>query len=176
MNHGKDLVQAELLAAADGAVPGQTMTVGLHLKQEAGWNTYWQYAGDAGVPTRLEWTLPPGVTAGPIEWPVPKSITEAGDILIYGYLNDVLLPVQIHVPANLPAGQSVTLRAHASWLVCKDICIPGKDDLSLTLPVVAASHPANAALFAASRMARLPKTGDASLYRRLEPARARSCC
>jgi thiol:disulfide interchange protein DsbD len=141
MYQGRQLVNAQLLANADGVVPGHAITVGLLLQTEPGWNTYWQFSGDAGVPTTLAWTLPPGFKAGPIQWPIPERITDPGDIIVYGYQGDVLLPVEIQVPGDLQPGQTITLRAHATWLVCKDVCVPGKGDLTLTLPVVAASHP-----------------------------------
>jgi thiol:disulfide interchange protein DsbD len=137
---GRQLVNAQLIANADGAVPGRSITVGLRLQTEQGWNTYWQYSGDAGVPTTITWTLPPGFKAGPIEWPIPERIDEAGDIVVYGYKGAVLLPVQIQVPANLQPGQTAEIRAHASWLVCKDVCVPGKADVALALPIVGASH------------------------------------
>jgi thiol:disulfide interchange protein DsbD len=155
---GRQLVNAELLADADGIVPGHSAVVGLHLQTQAGWNTYWQYSGDAGIPTTIAWTLPPGFKAGPIQWPMPQRIVEPGDIVVYGYQGDILLPVTIQVPDDLQPGQTVTFRAHATWLVCKDICVPGKADLTLTLPVVATTHPANDALFRQSRDL-LPRTG-----------------
>ncbi len=77
---GRELVHAQLLAEADGIVPGKAVTVGLQLRTEPGWNTYWQYAGDAGIPTRIDWTLPAGFKAGPIEWPLPQRIEDPGDI------------------------------------------------------------------------------------------------
>jgi len=141
MYEGRELVTATLIADADGIVPGREITVGLRLEMEPGWNTYWEYAGDAGIPTTIAWTLPAGFRAGAIEWPVPERISDPGGIDIYGYKGAVLLPVTIQVPADLKPGETVTLRAHATWLVCKEICVPGKADLALTLPVVARSHP-----------------------------------
>jgi thiol:disulfide interchange protein DsbD len=156
---GRELVHAQLLAEADGIVPGKAVTVGLQLRTEPGWNTYWQYAGDAGIPTRIDWTLPAGFKAGPIEWPLPQRIEDPGDIEVYGYRGTVLLLTEIQAPADLQPGQTVELKAHVSWLVCKDLCVPGKADLSLTLPVVAASQPANPELFRKTR-ALLPLGGE----------------
>ena len=162
MFEGQQLVKAELLADADGIVPGQPVTVGLHLQTQLGWHTYWQYSGDAGIPTRIDWTLPPGFKAGHIQWPLPMRTDEPGGIETYSYPGEVLLPVEIQTPPDLKPGQTVELRAHASWLVCKEICVPGRADLSLTLPVVAASHPANEDLFQKTR-AQLPRTGTLPL-------------
>jgi len=160
MYQGQQLVTPRLLGDADGIVPGQPVTIGLDLHMAPGWHTYWQYAGDAGLPTHIDWTLPAGFTAGAIQWPLPVRDPEAGDIVTYDYQGEVLLPVTIQTPANLQVGQTVQIKAHATWLVCRDLCVPGKADLAITLPVVAASHPANDALFAQTR-ATLPQTGVA---------------
>ena len=151
-----DNAEAELVAAADAVVPGQPLAAGLRLKHDPHWHTYWQVPGDSGLPTTIQWRLPAGFAAGPIEWPVPKRLP-VGPLMNFGYEDEVLLPVQIQVPTNLPAGQDVRLAARADWLICKDVCIPGGADLQLTLPVRAAAAPSrHAALFAATR-ARTPQ-------------------
>ena len=156
---GMELVHASLLPDASGVVPGGKITIGLELKTHPGWHTYWQYPGDAGLQTSIDWTLPPGWKAGPIQWPLPVRDAEPGDIVNYIYPGDILLPVEIQAPPDLKPGQLVTLHAHASWLVCQDVCVPGKADLSIDVPVVAAAQPENAALFQQTR-ARLPMRGS----------------
>ncbi len=159
MYQGQQLVNAELLADADAIVPGAPITVGLHLQAVPGWHTYWQYSGDAGLSTTIDWTLPPGFNAGPIQWPLPTQSIEPGDILTYIYPGEVLLLTTILAPADLQPGQTIEFRAHASWLVCKDICVPGKGDLAISLPVATSSHPANGDLFRQAR-ALLPRAGS----------------
>jgi len=129
-------MRAELRAEADGVAPGQAVRVGLHLKSDQGWHTYWRNPGDAGSPTEINWTLPPGVAAGPIEWPVPQVIKE-GDVVIFGYDGEVLLPSTIRVPATAKPGEAVSLKATVYYVVCREICIPGDAELSLSLPVTA---------------------------------------
>ena len=66
-------VRAELLAhAPDGADPGKTVWLGLQLTHQPDWHTYWKNPGDSGLPIAVQWTLPTGITAGDIAWPVPK--------------------------------------------------------------------------------------------------------
>jgi thiol:disulfide interchange protein DsbD len=151
---GVTLVQPRLLADTTAIVPGQPFRVGLALKMAPTWHTYWQYAGDAGIPTRIDWKLPPGFAVGPLEWPLPEAILEPGDIEVYAFGDEVLLLQTIRPPANLPPGD-VKLDAHAAWLVCAEICIPGKADLSLTLPVAATAQSANAEIFSRAAQ-RLP--------------------
>ena len=66
--------RAELILSASAARPGDTVLAGIHLTMQPGWHTYWRYPGDAGIATSLKWTLPPGITAGPIQWPVPDKL------------------------------------------------------------------------------------------------------
>ncbi len=130
---GRQLVQAELVADTTAVTPGKPFTVGLLLRMEKGWHTYWQYPGDSGLPTEINLKLPPGWEAGPVQWPIPQRLVEPGDIRIYGYHDEVLLTQQVTPPADLQ-GESVTLQAEPKWLVCERICIPGDASLSLVLP------------------------------------------
>ncbi len=139
------LVRAQLLADTNAIVPGQPFQAGLLLEMAEGWHTYWEYSGDAGLPTTIQWQLPQGFTAGPIDWPVPEAKLEPGDIQTYAYGGRVLLLTTITPPAGVSG--NITLKAKADWLVCKETCIPGGAELELTLPVAANSSPANAALF-----------------------------
>ena len=134
-------------------VPGQAFQVGLLLEMEPGWHTYWEYSGDSGLPTTVDWSLPSGFIASPIEWPVPEARVEPGDIQVYAYSGRVLLLTTITPPPDLSG--TVTLRAAASWLVCEEICVPGDAKLELSLPVGKSAAPANAALFEEFR-SRLP--------------------
>jgi thiol:disulfide interchange protein DsbD len=133
-------VKAELIAATDAAVPGKPLQVGLRLVHDSEWHTYWQVPGDSGLPTRIDWQLPPAYAAGPIEWPYPHRLP-AGPLVNFGYEGDTLLLTSIQVPADAKPGAPVTLNAKAEWLECKDVCIPGSADLSLTLPVKPQSGP-----------------------------------
>jgi len=90
-------VRAELVAQApEGVAVGKPLTLGLLLTHQPGWHTYWLNPGDSGLPTQLQWTLPPGVDAGEIAWPVPRRIP-IGTLANYGYEGQVLLPVPMTV-------------------------------------------------------------------------------
>ena len=154
---GVEVVRPALIADATAILPGQKFTAGLHLRMAPGWHTYWHYPGDSGLAPKIEWNLPAGFSAGAIQWPLPGKIVEPGDIVTYGYKDEVLLLVEISVPQQI-AEREVTLKAKASWLVCEQICIPGSAHLSLTLPVASESAVANRRLFEKYR-ALLPKVG-----------------
>ena len=157
---GSKNVKASLLSEQAGIQPGQPVSLGLRLEMADGWHTYWKNPADSGLPTKLAWTLPAGFTADPLQWPRPERIS-LPPLMSYGYDDEVLLPVTLHAPADLPVGQPVRLAARADWLECKEICLPGKADVEITLPVEAAARPSeHAALFAKTR-ALLPGDGSA---------------
>ncbi len=135
-------VEAELIAENLGLTAGGDNWVALRIAPEEGWHVYWRNPGDTGLPTTLNWTLPAGISAGPMQWPYPHR-SMLGDIVNYGYGEETILPVPLTVPADAPAG-TAQLQAKAKWLVCKDICIPGSADLSLSLPVAPAGTPVQA--------------------------------
>lgn len=150
-------VEAELIASTDAIVPGQPLTVGLRLKHEHEWHTYWQVPGDSGLPTQIKWQLPAGFSAGAIDWPHPKRLP-VGPLMNFGYEGETLLLTTLQVPAGIPVGTPITLAAKAAWLECKDVCIPGESQVQLTLPVKAQSAPSSSsALFKASQ-ARVPQS------------------
>ena len=133
-------VEAELVPAASAVVPGASLAVALRLKMEKGWHTYWQNPGESGLPTTIAWQLPPGLSAGPIQWPPPRALP-TGPLMNYGYEDEVLLLTDIAVSGTLTGTSPATIRARADWLVCREICIPEGADLALALPVQSQASP-----------------------------------
>jgi thiol:disulfide interchange protein DsbD len=155
---GTGNVQAALVAETSSLQPGTPSWVGVQLRMAPGWHTYWRNAGDAGLPTRLTWTLPEGFTAGPIEWAYPQRFSQ-GPVTSYGYAGEVVLLTRITPPAaQAPGGQAV-LSVRADWLECQEACLPGRATLTASLPVradPARPDPAHAELFRGARL-RLPQ-------------------
>jgi thiol:disulfide interchange protein DsbD len=142
-------VHARLVAEDKAIAPGGTITVALEEKIAPGWHTYWKNPGDAGAPTDIQWTLPPGWKAGAIEWPRPKRLP-VGPLMDYGYEGTPWLLTTLTAPAD--AKGPVTLSGHASWLVCQQICVP--EDAVLTLNLAVGAQTPDAAVandFAAAR-------------------------
>ncbi len=168
VDHGVTLVKADLLADTTAVAPGKAFTVGLRLKMAPHWHTYWQYSGDAGLPTKIDWQLPDGYKAGPIQWPLPEKIVSPGDIINYGYDDEVMLLTEITPPAQPASGGEVTLQAKATWLVCADKCIPGQAELSLKLPTGGEALAANAEVFAKYRASLPVPAAPAQLVKKTE--------
>jgi thiol:disulfide interchange protein len=130
-------VAASLVAADASIQAGKPVTVALRFVHDPHWHTYWVQPG-TGLPTKINWSLPPGWTAGEIQWPAPHVLRDrAKSIIGNGYEGELFLPVTLNPPADLAPGTTVTLRADANWLMCEDVCIPGSAKLSLVLPVAA---------------------------------------
>ena len=129
-------IEVELLAETTSIVPGETAWLGLRLDPAEHWHTYWKMGGDSGEPTSLtEWVAPEGTQIGEIQWPAPHWLPfYETDLVNFGYEEEILLPVAITIPENYE-GDSVELSALAFWNVCEQICIPGDQRLSITLPV-----------------------------------------
>ena len=131
-------VRAELLAhAPQGVAPGQPLWLGLQITHQPEWHTYWKNPGDSGLPTELVWTLPAGLDAGEIAWPLPRKIP-IGTLANYGYEGTVLLPVPVTVASTFAPGpltKDATIELRASWLVCRKECIPEEGVFTLKLPI-----------------------------------------
>jgi thiol:disulfide interchange protein DsbD len=135
-------VITDLVPARQGIAPGETIQVALRQQIQKRWHTYWRNSGDSGQPTEIKWTLPAGWQAGGFTWATPKRIP-VGPLMNYGYEGEVLLPMALTAPASARPGDTASLKAKVSLLVCAEVCVPEDDDLSLTLPVTATSAPEN---------------------------------
>ena len=125
--------QADLLLAASQVRPGDTVLAGVRLRMEDGWHTYWRNPGESGMATQIEWTLPDGVTAGPVQWPAPNKSMLA-DVLAYHYDHEVILLVPLKFDTNLSPGD-LELKAKVTWLECKELCLPGEQTVSTAIAV-----------------------------------------
>ena len=160
---GSANVTVRLVSEVLSIRPGKTFTVALQLKMAPSWHTYWKNPGDSGMPTRVVWTLPDGFKASELQWPAPARAVD-GDLALYGYEREAILLTEITPGPDLPSGR-FTLAAKVSWLECRDICIPGKASLDLTLPAApgrgpAAIDPASKPLFVSAR-ASMPRRSGA---------------
>ncbi|HMP95875.1 MAG TPA: protein-disulfide reductase DsbD family protein [Kiritimatiellia bacterium] len=144
-------VEAELLSEVSAVQPGAPFWVALKLVHDEHWHTYWINDGDSGLPTSIRWELPEGFRADPIVWPYPERI-DMPPLVSFGYEGEAWLLTRIHPPENLDVNE-VTLKARVSWLMCKEICIPGRAALALNLPVSDGTrlNPALAGAFSEAR-------------------------
>lgn len=157
---GDELVRVELVIEEGALTPGRAAHLGVVFRMERDWHIYWRNAGDTGLPPAVRLELPEGVSAGPIQWPVPTWYEHSG-LLDFIYEDEVTLIVPLAVSPDFDQS-AATIRASIDWLVCKEACLPGDVESSITVPVGdPRAPPQNADLFAATR-ARLPQSWDAA--------------
>ena len=161
-------VKAQLIAEDDSIKPGQKFWVALRQEITPGWHTYWKNPGDTGLATTIKWELPQGFAAEPIAFPTPDR-HRIGDLVNFGYDNSVMLLNEIIAPMELKIGETVDLKAKASWLVCQDICIPETAQLELKLKVAHAPAPgAWASAFTAAKT-KLPQAHQSTQGVKVNP-------
>ena len=127
-------VSVELISEHASLLPGQSQQLGILLRHEPHWHTYWINPGDSGLPTTLAWNMPAGYKKQDIAWPLPKRF-DVGGLYNFGYDGETVLPVTLSVPADARPGSTAHIAVDAKWLVCREECIPGKASLTLDLPV-----------------------------------------
>jgi thiol:disulfide interchange protein DsbD len=126
---------AEMVSLGPAIAPGGTQELGLVLTIEEHWHVYWVNAGDSGEPPHVEWTLPAGITAGAMQFPIPQRLP-LGPLMDFGYEDIVAFPMRISAAAGMKPGP-VHLDAQVTWLVCAQVCLPGKAHLGIDLMVQA---------------------------------------
>ncbi|MEI6179079.1 MAG: protein-disulfide reductase DsbD domain-containing protein, partial [Verrucomicrobiota bacterium] len=144
--------KAEMVSEVKTLAAGGTFTVALKLEHPAGWHSYYKNSGGMEQSLTIQWVLPEGFTAGPIQWPVPevkdgffgKSFVHSGAPVFL---------VDLKAPADLASGKSVTLTANATWQICEESCMNEEKSFALTLSSGPAMEkdPAVAALFEKAR-------------------------
>lgn len=148
----------ELISENQWISPGQQAYFGFNFALEKGWHIYWMNPGDSGQPPQFEWHLPPGLTHGETEWPAPRRIGSF-PIVDFGYQDSITLLVPVRVSSDVPAKGTEQLAVNLKVLVCREICIPGKAQVSMNVPIKS-NRPEpdvrNAKLFATARKS-LPK-------------------
>jgi len=166
-------VSVTLLVPPQQLYPGQSFPAGLEFRMEPGWHVYWINAGDSGEPPAVQWTLPASIAAGAMEFPPPQRLP-LGPLMDFGYENQVVFPVPMRVAADFrPSALDVRIAAHLTWLVCREVCIPERGDLSVSRtalrapPGVAVTDTAAQALVARFQnlLPRLLPTGDIAHFR-----------
>lgn len=153
-------IAAALVAESSRPAAGQPVWLAFVMKPAPTWHGYWKNPGDAGMETRAEWTLPEGVKAGPLLYPVPERLI-VGGLMNYVYERDYAHPVRLDLPAGLAPGTKLPIRVRLDWLACThEICVPEKAELAIELIVGdGAILPPDRALFDGFRAA-LPKPLD----------------
>jgi thiol:disulfide interchange protein len=166
-------VATELVAETDASPAGSSVALAIRMTPDPGWHGYWKNPGDSGMEPRVEWTLPEGATATPLEYPIPDRLI-VGGLMNYVYEGPYALLLQLKVPDGLAPGTLLPIRGRLDHLVCtKEVCIPESANLALDLRVGApGAQPDRRDAFDTFRQA-LPKPLEAQARFALSDGRLR---
>ncbi len=118
--------------------PGNTYTLGVTFDIEPDWHLYSNWQNDTGYPISVSLELPDGFEAGEPEWPAPDRQISPGNILDHVYKEKVTLLIPLRVPEDAKPGEWATIRGHMEWLACREVCVPGQGDATVTLLIAEA--------------------------------------
>lgn len=99
---------------------GRYILAGVKFDLPNGWDTYWKSPGDAGVPLDITLDNKNNVKGVEILWPAPKRFVESYDLQVFGYENQVVLPIKIFVGEKGASSASMKL----FFNLCSQICVP----------------------------------------------------
>lgn len=125
-------VTARAIASVSQVKRGDTFLAGAHFSVTPSWHIYWKYPGDAGLPTKVDFGVAP---AEPLRWPLPERFMQPGDIVGYGYSEDLTLAAPFVADGPLVQNGKVTLPMKVQWLSCRDVCIREKREFVLEIPL-----------------------------------------
>jgi thiol:disulfide interchange protein DsbD len=144
--------RARMVSEAKTIAAGSSFSVALQLEHPAGWHSYYRNSGGIEQGLVVDWKLPEGFTAGPVQWPVP-TVKDGYFGKSFIHEDSPVFLTEIKAPAGLQPGQTVTLSAHAAWQICKESCL--NEEASFTLDLTTGEElvkdPAEAEVFAAAR-------------------------
>lgn len=125
-------VKVELISSSKEISEGEEFWILVQFTIKNKWHIYWENPGDAGMATKLEFNLPMGFEAGKVLYQYPEKFKTEG-LTSYGYKNKAILLTKIKAPKTLSKEKNYRIIIKIDWLECRDICIPGTDELELTL-------------------------------------------
>lgn len=158
-NEGVHPAAVDLIPERPGIAPGQSLDIGIRFTIEDGWHTYWPGANDTGFGTTIETEAPEGYSVSAPAWPAPHRHVAPGNILDHVHEHAVMPIVTVTAPTDAEVGNTIDIGFDLAWLVCKDVCLPGSEIATISIPVVSAQPPlieANKTRFAEAR-ARIPR-------------------
>ena len=104
--------------------------IGLEYQMDPGWKTYWKSPGDGGFAQSISWENSTNVKNVNILWPTPIEFEILG-LTSLGYQNDIIFPLEIELEDE---SKNTFLNLHITFLICKEICIPGDATIFLEIP------------------------------------------
>ncbi|MFK7839895.1 MAG: protein-disulfide reductase DsbD domain-containing protein [Bdellovibrionales bacterium] len=133
-------------------IAGSGNKAALQINLADGWHTYWRVSGDSGLPPIMSWADSQNIESLEIQWPAPKRKIESG-FHIFGYDGRLTLPFEY---SKKDLAEKASLNLKAQIMICKDICIPEKFEISVEIDPRKKPHETNKIIETA--LEKVPKT------------------
>ena len=132
-----DRISINLISEVESINKTNNFLVGIHVKLKPKWHLYWKNPGDSGIPTEIEWSISEKSLISNLPWPTPLKIENIStqNLTTYGYEGELIFLTRIAPKKNHFTHDSIQLKADVSWLVCKEICLPGETSFNLKIPI-----------------------------------------
>lgn len=134
-NMGAEHLSIDAKTSVSTVHPGSSGFLAIDIIAADDWHTYWPGLSDTGFGIDFEIATPDSIELKDPIWPTPIRYLQKGDILDHTYEGTVtvLFPFVVKDDAQ-PAG--VTINVESNFLVCKDLCLPGSDEDSVSFVIV----------------------------------------
>ncbi len=135
-----DHITPRLYSPVTATGNGDTVALALEFKIENKWETYWRTPGDAGLAPSFDWKGSENFSSANVKYPAPHRYITA-DLDNNVYTDAVTFPIDVKLAKP---GEALNVKLHLDLLVCNEICVPEKHDLTFTLPAGEAAPSADA--------------------------------
>lgn len=134
-NFSNNQLSVELIVDQHPLKAGDTFKVGARFRMKPNWHIYYKDPGEVGLATQVEFSSPSKVTFSELLWKKPMRYEDQD--ISYGYSGETVIASTAKVSSS-ESGAVALIKARIQWLACNSICIPGKADLEITVPIVSA--------------------------------------
>ena len=125
--------RVRLVGAATAIGESGYFDAGLEFELSPGWKVYWRSPGDAGLPPVLDFSASASIAGHHLSFPAPTRFSILG-LESYGYTDRVILPLRLDFAEGVRTrGSDLVLASRLEGLVCKDVCIPVEETLTIAL-------------------------------------------
>ena len=104
--------KARLILETNAVAPGHKSQMGLLIDVAPGWHLYWANPGDTGEPIKIKVSSQPILDFGNGDLPYPTRLEVAG-ITSFVHKDQLLIPIQVKVPATLAIGSTIEVKVVA---------------------------------------------------------------
>lgn len=116
--------------------PGDSGLLAVELTVDEGWHTYWPGVSDSGYGVSIDVDAPPTITLAQPVWPSPKRYLQKGGILDHTYEGTQLVVIPFTISGDAPAGDVAVFSVDVSFLVCEEVCLPGRQSTTASLSLI----------------------------------------